>query len=70
MIEDAFRLTAANRWGLVNETLDRWKNDNPDYERYVDRMTKQAKHTAQASFHSEQDIYTDLTNSLNKAKRS
>ena len=68
-IEDACRLTEANRWGLINPVVDRWKRDHPDYERYVDRMTEQAKHTAQAPFYSEKDIYTDLTNALDKAKR-
>jgi hypothetical protein len=68
-IEDACRLTDANRYSVVNQTLDQWKSDHPDYERYVDRMTTQAKHTAQAPFYSDSDIYTDLTNSLNKAKR-
>ena len=68
-IEDAIRKTTAHRYGVINPQIDRFKADHPDWAQHYDMMEHQAKHTAQAPFHSPEDVYTDLCHALNKAKR-
>jgi hypothetical protein len=68
-IEDAIRLTEANRWGLINPEIDRFKADHPDWEQHYGRMEKQSKFTSQAPFYRPQDVYADLCHALDKAKR-
>src|SRR5258706_11590769 len=68
-IEDAIRKTTAHRYGVINPQIDRFKADHPDWAQHYDMMEHQSKHTAQAPFHSPEDVYTSAMRSTGRKGR-